>query len=322
MSLTVTLPSAIKPLGVGDGCPVCGALDFTSIYDDVHDPITLDSFRVVECCACGVAFTMPRPASLDRYYPREYRAFGSLVTRVLSSLYDLRVSRWVRCQPKGASVLEVGCGPGLMLAAFHRRGWRVLGIERDERSAETARRALGLEIVAVPVEELPTDARFDLIIMFHVLEHIGDPVALLRECAKRLTPDGRLIVNVPNFLSWQSQFAGSKWLNLDTPRHLVHFTPLTLAETMKRAGLTVIEISFASLEHDPYGWVESTLNRLTGRSNTLTRFLMGLDPFGPAVLLSFVLGAALFPAALLLALMSWIAKRGGVMEAIAVASQP
>jgi SAM-dependent methyltransferase len=209
-----------------------------------------------------------------------------------------------------------------MLAAFHRRGWRVLGIERDERAAETARRALGLEIVAVPVEELPRDARFDLIIMFHVLEHVGDPVPLLRECAKRLNPGGRLIVNVPNFLSWQSWFAGSKWLNLDTPRHLVHFTPPTLTETMKRAGLTVIEISFASLEHDPYGWVESTLNRLTGRSNTLTRFLMGLDPFGPAVLLSFLLGAALFPAALLLALVSWIAKRGGVMEAIAVTSQP
>jgi SAM-dependent methyltransferase len=265
---------------------------------------------------------MPRPAALDTYYPREYRAFGKFVTSVLSTLYDFRVSRWARLKPKGASVLEVGCGPGLMLAAFHRRGWRVLGIERNEGAAETARRALGLEIVAVPVEELPTDARFDLIIMFHVLEHIGDPVVLLRECAKRLTPGGRLIVNVPNFLSWQSRFAGSKWLNLDTPRHLVHFTPLTLAETMRRAELTVVEIRFASLEHDPYGWIESTINRLTGRNNTLTRFLMGLDPFGPAVLLSFVLGAVLLPPAVLLALVSWMAKRGGVMEVIAVACQP
>jgi SAM-dependent methyltransferase len=280
----------------------------------------LDPFRIVECSACGIAYTAPRPASLDRYYPRRYRAYGSLVTRILSTFYDLRVSRWARFKPEGGSVMEVGCGPGLMLAAFHRRGWRVLGIERNEPVAEAARRALSLNIVTTPVEALPADARFDLIIMFHVLEHIGEPVELLRECAERLAPGGRLIVNVPNLSSWQAWFAGSKWLNLDTPRHLVHFTPETLVATLERAGLSLAAISFASLEHDPYAWVESAINRLTGRVNTLTRYLMGLDRFGPAVLFSFVFGALLLGPALLVSLVSWAAKRGGVMEAIAVAA--
>jgi SAM-dependent methyltransferase len=205
-----------------------------------------------------------------------------------------------------------------MLAALRRRGWRVLGIERNEAMAETARRALGVEIVATPVEALPADARFDLIIMFHVLEHIGEPVALLRECARRLAPGGRLITNVPNFSSWQSRFAGSKWLHLDVPRHLVHYTPQTLSATLEQAGLKLSGISFASLEHDPYGWVESTINILTGRTNTLTRFLMGLDPFGSSVLLAFVLGALLAPPALVLSVASWTARRGALMEATAV----
>jgi SAM-dependent methyltransferase len=184
--------------------------------------------------------------------------------------------------------------------------------------AEAACRNLGLEIVATPVEALPVDARFDLIVMFQVLEHIGEPVSLLRECAKRLAPDGHVIINVPNFSSWQSRFAGSKWLHLDLPRHLIHFTPQTLSATLECAGLSVVDLRFVSLEHDPYGWVESTINRVTGRANTLTRFLMGLDSFGPAVLLSFVLGAVLVPPALLLSVTSWMARRGALMETTAI----
>lgn len=303
-------------------CPVCGAGGGKTIYAEARDPITLDGFRVVECLACGVTYTSPRPASIDKYYPQRYRGYGGLVTAVLSSLYNLRVSRWARLNHKGNFVLEVGCGPGLMLAAFRRRGWRVLGIERNAAVAESARRALGVEIVATPVEALPGDARFDLIIMFHVLEHISEPVALLRECAKRLAPGGHLITNVPNFSSWQSRFAGPMWLHLDVPRHLVHFTPKTLAAALARAGFKVSDMSFMSPEHDPYGWMESAINRLTGRANTLTRFLMSLDPFGPLVLLSCALGVVLFLPATLLSVASWLAGRGALMEAIAASAAP
>ena len=310
------MPLAASPEG-SETCPVCAQSLFRVIYDTARDPITLDSFKVVECSACGVAYTIPRPYSMDKYYPDRYRAYGSLVTRILTALYGIRVSRWARLKPEGGSALEVGCGPGLMLAALHRRGWQVLGIERNEAVAESARRTLGIEIVATPVDALPADARFDLIIMFQVLEHIGEPVALLRDCAKRLAPGGHLVMNVPNFASWQSRFSGPSWLHLDLPRHLVHFTPHTLAATLERAGLEPTDMSFTSLEHDPYGWVESTINRLTGRANTLTRYLMGLDPFSPAVLLSFVLGAILVPLALLLSVTSWLSGGGALIEATA-----
>ena len=320
MSLTKTV-SLTKPMAGATNCPVCGAGTSRPIYSEARDPITLDNFRVVWCSACGVAYTTPPPLNIDRYYPQCYGAYGPLVRRVLSMFYGMRNSRWALLKPEGGSVLEVGCGPGLMLAAFYRRRWRLLGIERNEAVAEAARFALGVEIVTVPVERLPIGARFDLIIIFHVLEHIGEPVTLLRECAERLAPGGRLIVNVPHFSSWQSRFAGPKRLNLDTPRHLVHFTRQILAAILGRAGLRLTELTFASLEDNPYGWAESTINRLTRRGNTLARFLMALDPLGPAVLLSFVVGAVLVPPALLLALVSWKAKTGGVMEAIAVASQ-
>src|SRR5258706_1308642 len=320
MSSSVTSPSAIEVLPGAETCPVCSALDFRAIYDDARDPITLDCFRVVECSSCRAAYTIPRPASLDRYYPSHYRAYGPFVTRVLSTLYGLRVSHWARLKPEGASVLEVGCGPGLMLAAFRRRGWRVFGIERTETAAETARQTLGPDTIATSMEGLPADARFDLIVLFQVLEHIGEPVALLREYANLLAPGALLIADVPNFSSWQSRFAGSKWMHLDVPRHLVHYTPDSMRHTLKCAGLTLSALSFTSFEHDPYGWVESTISRVTERTNTLTRFLMGLDKFSPQVLFSCILGIALLPPALLLAALSWVAGSGALMEAIAVRS--
>jgi 2-polyprenyl-3-methyl-5-hydroxy-6-metoxy-1,4-benzoquinol methylase len=301
-------------------CPVCGANQSSTIYADARDPITLDHFRVMRCSVCSTAFTAPRPASLDRYYPSRYRAYGTVVTRVLRTLYDLRVSRWTRLKPEGASVLEVGCGPGLMLAAFKRRGWRVLGIERNEAAAEMGRTRFAVEIVSTSIEELPADLRFDLIILFQVLEHIGEPVALLNECGKRLAPGGNLIINVPNFGSWQAWFAGSKWLHLDVPRHLVHYTPQTLATTLDRAGFRLSSLSFASLEHDPYGWVESTSNLITRRPNTLTRFLMGLDRFGLGTILSILLGVVLLPFAVILSIASWVAKKGALIQATAASA--
>jgi SAM-dependent methyltransferase len=207
-----------------------------------------------------------------------------------------------------------------MLAAFRRRGWRVFGIERNETAAETARQTLGPDTIATSMEGLPADARFDLIVLFQVLEHIGEPVALLREYANRLAPGALLIANVPNFSSWQSRFAGSKWMHLDVPRHLVHYTPDSMRHTLKCAGLTLSALSFTSFEHDPYGWVESTISCVTERTNTLTRFLMGLDKFSPQVLFSCILGIALLPPALLLAALSWVAGSGALMEAIAVRS--
>lgn len=285
----------------------------------MQDPITLERFRILECSRCGLAYTETHTTDVDRYYPTKYRAYGPLVTRLLGSLYNLRVSRWSRLRPDGGSVLEIGCGSGLMLAAFRRHGWRVLGLERTDEIAQIGR-AQGLDVVAGPVEKLPQSASFDLIIIFNVLEHLDDPVTSLRECASRLAPHGQLIIVVPNFASWQSLIAGPKWFHLDVPRHVNHFTPKTLRDALGRTGLRVADFKFSSPEHDPYGWIESTINMVTNRNNTLTRFLMGLDRFGLRTLLAFFLGALLLPAAVILAVTSWVAGKGALMEARAVAS--
>lgn len=301
-------------------CPVCASPAGAVVYDRALDPITRDVFAVRRCIACDVVYTHPRPRSMEKYYPREYRRYGPVTLRLLAYLYGRRVSRWVRGRPPGW-VLEVGCGTGLMLEALRRRGWRVLGIERSEEAAEYGRRRYGLEIASIDVASLPSEARFDLIVLFHVLEHLADPVAVLSECARRLAPGGTVLVGVPNFASWQSRFGGPAWLHLDVPRHLVHFTPDTLRHTMARAGLHLAGCRFRSLEHDPYGWLETVITRLLGRQNTLTRYLMRVDRLDATVAAGLVLAAVLAIPAAMLAAVTWLARRGAIVEATAVASQ-
>lgn len=300
-------------------CSACGGRASSTIYSEVVDPLSLQRFRVIACSKCGLAFTFPRPSELERYYPSKYRSYRPIVCQLLHALYAWRVKKWVKVNANASSVLEIGCGPGLMLDAFRRLGCRVIGIERNQEVAEIGRRGLGLEIVSTPIEKFPSDMRFDLILMFHVLEHIQDPVELLRECAARLSPKGVLIISVPNFSSWQSHFAGAKWFHLDVPRHLTHFTAGTLSSALERVGLQPTSISFASLEHDPFGWIESVISHATRRMNTLSRFLMGLDKFDLKIALAFLLASVLAIPALLLSGISWFAKRGAVIE---IASTP
>jgi SAM-dependent methyltransferase len=251
---------------------------------------------------------------MDRYYPAQYRGYSGLTQLVLRCFYRWRVGSWVKGAGAPGDVLEVGCGPGFMLDALRRRGWRTMGVERTDAMAAAARDGLGLEVVVGNVEDIPPDRLFDLIVMFQVLEHMPSPQAVLAACAARLKPGGRLIVAVPNAGSWQARFGGRYWVHLDPPRHVFHFTPAALRRQFERVGLTVTSTRFISPEHDPYGWVESAISRITRRPNVMTRFLMGLDAASPRALASVAAAAALAVPALILSAVSWGLGRGAIME--------
>lgn len=118
-------------------------------------------------------------------------------------------------------------------------GWKVCGVEPDPEAARRARQH-GLEVYQALVEEaeLPL-AAFDAVTMNHVIEHVVDPLAALRACARVLQPDGRLVAVTPNWHSLLHRRFGASWMHLDPPRHLWLFTPQSLAACAQQAGLRV-----------------------------------------------------------------------------------
>lgn len=282
------------------------------------DYVTGDPFDVAICPGCDTGWTTPVPTDLDPYYPRTYRRYNAWVARVLAVLYNWRVGRWSRLFVKPGAALELGCGDGVMLHALRSRGWEVCGTERTEAMAATARDRYGIRMYVDPEGPQPGRDRFDLIILFQVLEHLSDPVAALRHAAALLGEGGRIVVGVPNRGSWQAAFGGGVWFHLDVPRHLVHFTPAALEATAARAGLRVETVGFVSPEHDPYGWVQTILNRCSGNANRLALLLMGAEAWRMRDLVTLAAVVALGPLAVALALASWPCRRGAVMEAILV----
>ena len=298
-------------------CEICGSSDAPLSIDRATDYITGARFAVGLCPRCGLGTTTPRPASMDPYYPVRYRQYSGLTLRLLRSLYAWRVRGWARRLSRQGRALEVGCGDGWMLAALRDRGWRVLGSERSIDGARSAAATNRIPVFVGDFDALGASARFDLIILFQVLEHLAEPLVTLRRSARLLEHGGVMVVAVPNIASWQARLFGRSWFHLDVPRHLHHFSPAALACAFEKAGLTVVRTRFVSLEHDPYGWVQSVLNRMGFKQNLLTRLLMGMgrDEVSIATVVPMVaLSALLVIPSVALSLCSWVAGSGAIME--------
>ncbi|MBI4456229.1 MAG: class I SAM-dependent methyltransferase [Acidobacteria bacterium] len=303
-------------------CPICEARELQVLFEEAYDYITGEVFQVWHCHKCEVGFTSPQPQNLEPYYPPEYRRYTGPVPALLKSLYRHRARGWSRMAQKPGRALELGCGDGVMLETLRQAGWSVFGMERTPAMAKVAHQTLELPIFVGGLEALLPEARFDLIIAFQALEHMRDPLAILKQCAILLKSGGMLIVSVPNLDSWQARYAGCHWFHLDVPRHLYHFSPRSLSKLLSLAGLTACKVNFVSYEQDPYGWVESILNRMirrrASRHNLLTRALMRLNGFTPRNLLILLLGSFMFVPSLVLSLASWVCKKGALVQVTSV----
>jgi SAM-dependent methyltransferase/4-amino-4-deoxy-L-arabinose transferase-like glycosyltransferase len=241
-----------------------------------HDYITGDRFELHRCSACGLVRTVPAPTNsqLSRYYPSGYygedKRYPRLMEWLLDRLYATRARSFARaagCVP--GRVIDIGCGRGQVLHQLRALGWQTAGTELSETSARYARDALGLDVKVGEVQDLNLEGPYDLVIIWHVLEHMSDPGQVLREVTRILAPSGTVIIGVPNFSSWEAALGKAGWFHLDVPRHLNHFTPTSLAHLMHDAGLQESECHFSAVEYDSFSFAQTLLNALGFRHNLL-----------------------------------------------------
>lgn len=142
-----------------------------------------------------------------------------------------------RQQP--GSILDVGCGNGERLLLFRERGWQVQGQDVDPKALERAReRDLEVHIGILSELDLPANS-LDAVIIYHVIEHVSDPLAVLKECHRLLRTGGCLALATPNIRSAGHRRFQSAWRDLDPPRHLHLFSPEALRSTVHKAGFEI-----------------------------------------------------------------------------------
>lgn len=189
--------------------------------------------RTLLCQECGLAWTDPTPSKeeLEKFYVDDYRELykGTFEPKSKHTYRAgrLALKRWNRLAPylpPGGRLLDIGSGGGEFLYLMREQGYEVAGIEPNRGYGEYAQRTLDLPItVSFIGDHLPVDGEFQVVTMFHVLEHLRDPLAMIRMVAERIGKNGVLIIEVPNLLSI-----------LHAPNqpyhyaHLFHFSPKTL----------------------------------------------------------------------------------------------
>jgi len=136
-------------------------------------------------------------------------------------------------------VLDLGCGDGTRLRLLMELGWEGVGVDFDIHAIDRAR-GMGVDAYCGELTELGfADNSFDAIILRHVIEHIANPNAVLKECARLLKPDGQFIITTPNTRSIGQQYFAESWRGLEVPRHLTVYTCSALKNIVKHSGLRV-----------------------------------------------------------------------------------
>jgi 2-polyprenyl-3-methyl-5-hydroxy-6-metoxy-1,4-benzoquinol methylase len=241
-------------------CCLCGARG-DELYQGLEDRLSNapGTWNFNQCSNpdCGLVWLSPMP--LEEDLPLAYRDYfthrGKPVVRrgiarkIIHWIYRALLwatglahqraklhSLYLRGTPLGR-LLEVGCGDGSQLAKLRAMGWEVEGQEVDAVAAERARAQYGLRVHLGTLQEagLP-DAAFNVVTMSHVIEHVRDPAALLKECHRILKPGGVLIAVTPNINSFGHQRFRMDWRGLEPPRHLHLFSPRTLRQVAARAA--------------------------------------------------------------------------------------
>ena len=271
---------------ISSKCPHCqgaGAVKRLSAQD--FDTGSQD-FDVLACPACGLLRTSPflTGRELDAYYDSAYYGQGNnkflpQLEKMLRALTRHRARRLLKRLPghpgDAPRVLDVGCGRAVLLEAMAGLGAECHGLERE--GFDTADASSEVTLHRGAVDSLPFGpGRFQLIILWHVLEHLEKPGEAIQQLADLLSPGGLMAIAVPNIDSLQARWFGADWFHLDLPRHLWHFSPQTLALLWRSAGLEKAGASGFSAEQDLFGFIQSLFNSLLpGTPNRLYKAMQG-----------------------------------------------
>jgi 2-polyprenyl-3-methyl-5-hydroxy-6-metoxy-1,4-benzoquinol methylase len=213
--------------------------------------IQTDNWTVHRCPTCGLGFLDPRPSEseIEDLYRSDYfseRYDGGIDPE--SPQYKKRPSgeqhrtKFVKSIKSSGNLLDIGCGYDYFLDASRRKGYKVHGLDVSEWAARYAVEKLGLSITIGKIDDVHLPSHnFDIITMWHSLEHTPDPHTALQRAKSWLKKDGILVIDVPNYEGTDARKICHEWDGWSLPYHYWHFTYKSLKKLLDQHGFTIIK---------------------------------------------------------------------------------
>ena len=263
-------------------CPLCDSKKIAPFLTCRDTLTHRGEFTIASCGECGFRFTNPYPSAEDihvfydtpDYTPvsnskegllnKGYHLARRVMLRAKRRLVQRLVGRGLRSAPPRGSnqafhetslepqggaersprptLLDIGCGTGEFLATMKQAGWSVQGVEPYEPAKNSAIKNFQIPVTDLAGQSSLPDHAYDVITLWHVLEHAHDLHRSMAEISRLLKPGGLVLIGVPNCDSWDAKFYGAHWAAYDTPRHLFHFNPATMRRLATRHNFEVASI--------------------------------------------------------------------------------
>ncbi|WP_298652470.1 class I SAM-dependent methyltransferase [uncultured Proteiniphilum sp.] len=234
-------------------CPVCGSHDLKKAFDAVDHFSSGEVFTLFDCTHCGFRFTnhFPSEDTIGRYYDSpDYISHSDSDKGLINRLYHHFRKRMlkkkvdlVKAHATGNPIrlLDIGCGTGYFLQAAKERGMVISGIEKDEKARESATIRSGLTVKDENSFWEINNTSFDAVTLWHVLEHLEKLNEIISKIKEIITPEGIIVLALPNCRSYDAGYYKEWWAAYDIPRHLWHFSPDSVEKLLTKHHLKIVK---------------------------------------------------------------------------------
>lgn len=235
-----------------ENCPICNSTTLSHVITCEDHSVSGEEFNIVACGACGFQFTNPVPSEeeIGAYYKSEnYVSHSSSKKGIINRIYHLvrwyslrRKVRLIRSLTHGRRLLDIGAGTGHFLKVAKEASWVAQGLEPDGDARALAKSLNGVDLQPIGDLHGLESGSFDVITMWHVLEHVYHLQRDFAQVRRLMKPGGHLVIAVPNRNSFDARYYREYWAAYDVPIHLYHFTKEDIRNLADQHGLELIAI--------------------------------------------------------------------------------
>ena len=234
-------------------CVCCGSTAINKVIECKDYTVSGEFFEVWHCQSCTFRFTQNIPAEDeigDYYASADYVSHSDTKEGLINRLYHIVRNHTLTTKKKlinkvtgldKGKLLDIGAGTGAFSATMNQAGWQITGLEPDSKARDKASELYSLQLQELDQLKVLENGTFDAITLWHVLEHVHELHHYLETFHKILKANGRLVIAVPNYTSYDAQVYGQSWAAYDVPRHLYHFSPQGMEVLLNNQGFILDE---------------------------------------------------------------------------------